>query len=89
MCARNGFIQAHGFGGRPGGRFQTVKGAIDEGDIGRFKGELRKAISLGSRGSCGRRYRSVQGGAAEGDIARFKGELREAISLGSRGSCGR
>ena len=35
MCARNGFIQAHGFRGRPGGRYRPVRGAIDEGDIGR------------------------------------------------------
>ena len=50
MCARNGFIQARGFGGRPGGRFQLVKGAIDEGDIGRFKGDPRKTVSAGIRG---------------------------------------
>ena len=28
-------IQAHGFGGPPVGRFRPVRGAIDEGDIGR------------------------------------------------------
>ena len=45
MCARNGFIQAHGFGGRlrPG----PVRGAIDEGNIGRKEGEPRKAVSAG------------------------------------------
>ena len=47
MCARNGFIQAHGFGGWPGGQFQPVRGAIDEGDIGWFKGEPWKAVSAG------------------------------------------
>ena len=49
MCAMNGFIQAHGFGGRPGSRFQPVKGAIDEGDSGQFKGEPRKAVLAGIR----------------------------------------
>ena len=34
MCGRNGFIQAHGFGGWPGGRLRPVRGAIDEVDIG-------------------------------------------------------
>ena len=50
MCARNGFIQAHGFGGRPAGRLRPVRGAIDEGDIGRYEGEPRKAVSAGIRG---------------------------------------
>ena len=50
MCAMNGFIQAHGFGGWPCGRFQPVKGAIDEGGNGRFKGEPRKVVSAGIRG---------------------------------------
>ena len=50
MCARNGFIQAHGFGGRPDGRLRPVRGAIDEGDIGRYEGEPRKAVSAGIRG---------------------------------------
>ena len=48
MCARNGFIQAHGFSGR---QLRPVRGAIDEGDIrggaaeggfGRYKGERVK-----------------------------------------------
>ena len=50
MCARNGCIQAHGFCGRPGGRFRPVRGAIDEGDIGRYEGEPWKAFSAGIRG---------------------------------------
>ena len=40
----------HGFGGWPGGRFRPVRGAIDEGDIGRQEGEPRKAVSSGIRG---------------------------------------
>ena len=32
-----------------GGQFQPVKGAIDEGDIGRFQGEPQKAVSAGIR----------------------------------------
>ena len=36
MCARNAFIQAHGFGGRPGSR---------------FKGRSTKAVMAGSRGA--------------------------------------
>ena len=51
MCARNGFIQAHGFCGQPGGRFRPVRGAIDEGDIGRYEGEPWKAFSAGIRGN--------------------------------------
>ena len=50
MCARNGFIQAHGFGGRPDGRLRPVRGAIDEGDIGRYEEGPRKAVSAGIRG---------------------------------------
>ena len=50
MCARNGFIQAHGFGGRPDGRLRPVRGAIGEGDIGRYEGKPRKAVSAGIRG---------------------------------------
>ena len=38
MCAINGFIHAHGFGGRPVGRLQPVKG------------EPRKAVTDGLRG---------------------------------------
>ena len=33
-----------------GGRFQPVKGAIDEGGNGRFKSEPRKAVSASIRG---------------------------------------
>ena len=33
-----------------GGQFQPVKGAIDEGGNGRFKGEPQKAVSAGIKG---------------------------------------
>ena len=48
--AMNGFIQAHGFGGRPGGRFRPVRGSIDEANIGRYEGEPQKVVSVGIRG---------------------------------------
>ena len=46
MCARNGFIQVHGFDGR----FRSVREAIDGGGIRRVRGEPRKAVSAGISG---------------------------------------
>ena len=50
MCARNGFIRAHDFGGRPDDWLRPVRGAIDEGDIGRYEEGPRKAVSASIRG---------------------------------------
>ena len=76
MCARNGFIQAHGFGGPPVGRFRPVRGAIDEGDIGRYEGEPRKAVSAGIRG------KELRDNKSQHPIPRHRSTVRQCRGAG-------